>query len=418
MTSRPVRAPDHDEDSLVAIAARRAARRLRADAGTPQFGRLLAFQASGAAGDTMVAVALAGSLFFSVPEATARERVALYLLLTMAPFAIVAPLLSRVLDRHGAGLKVAMLLSGAGRGALAWLLATRLDSLLLFPIAFGVLMLSRVALVARGAVLPHVVPEGRPLVAANATLTKIAGLAGVLAAGPALGLIRWPGARTELLVAAAVYFAGLVPAARIPANRDRRARGERELARAEARSVSIRQAVVAVAGLRLLSGFLVFHLAFALRREDLGTIALGVLIGAAAAGGLLGAVLAPRMRRLSEEGILTAGLLFAGAAGVAAGSWFSMVAAGALALAYGITSGAMKVSFDAIVQRSTPDAARGWAFARFEATLQLAWVVGAAVPLIAPIPGGAGIIGAGGAAIALALLYAAGRRRSRSLGLS
>ena len=44
-------------------------------------------------GDALVAVALAGTLFFAVPVAAARPRVALYLLLTVAPFAVVAPLL-------------------------------------------------------------------------------------------------------------------------------------------------------------------------------------------------------------------------------------------------------------------------------------------------------------------------------------
>src|SRR5690349_8065938 len=45
------------------------------------------------AGDTLVALALAGSLFFSISPDAARGRVALYLVLTMAPFAVVAPLI-------------------------------------------------------------------------------------------------------------------------------------------------------------------------------------------------------------------------------------------------------------------------------------------------------------------------------------
>ena len=43
------------------------------------------------AGDTFVAVALAGSLFFDITPDAARWRIALYLLLTVAPFAVVAP---------------------------------------------------------------------------------------------------------------------------------------------------------------------------------------------------------------------------------------------------------------------------------------------------------------------------------------
>jgi hypothetical protein len=42
-----------------------------------------------------VAVALAGTLFFSVPIGEARSRVALYLLLTMLPFALLVPVAGR-----------------------------------------------------------------------------------------------------------------------------------------------------------------------------------------------------------------------------------------------------------------------------------------------------------------------------------
>ncbi|MDQ4058209.1 MAG: hypothetical protein M3124_03700, partial [Actinomycetota bacterium] len=113
------------EEPLLRIAARRAVGKARREAATPEFGKFLLFQATGAAGDSLLALALAGSLFFSVPEATARGRVGLYLALTVAPFAIIAPFLSRLLDRHRGGLRVAMVLAALGRGTLAWLLATR-----------------------------------------------------------------------------------------------------------------------------------------------------------------------------------------------------------------------------------------------------------------------------------------------------
>src|SRR5688572_22031268 len=89
-----------NDDPLVRIAARRIVRKIKAEAQTPQFGRLLILQAAGAAGDALLALALAGTLFFSVPTADARGKIVLYLLLTMAPFAIVGPLMARFLDRH------------------------------------------------------------------------------------------------------------------------------------------------------------------------------------------------------------------------------------------------------------------------------------------------------------------------------
>src|SRR6266699_5787976 len=52
-----------------------------------------------AAGDALVAIALADSVFFSVPVSQAKVKVALYLGLTMAPLAVAAPLLVPLLDR-------------------------------------------------------------------------------------------------------------------------------------------------------------------------------------------------------------------------------------------------------------------------------------------------------------------------------
>jgi MFS family permease len=407
-----------DEESLVRIAARRAVRRLREDAATPAFGRLLMYQALGAAGDTLLAIALAGSLFFSVPEAAARDKVALYLVLTMAPFAVVAPLLSRFLDRRGNTMRVTLVVSSLGRGLLAFLLISRLDSLLLFPLAFGLLMLSRAALVVRGALLPQLVPEGRTLVNANSSLSRAGALAGMAAAVPGVGLLKWPGPGADLGAAAVIYAAGAVVALRLPKVTRRHELTERIGARRQARGVSVRQALVAAAGLRFLVGFLVFHLAFALRRADVGSVGLGLLIACAATGSLLGAMVAPRLRRtLKEEGILVTALVVAGVAGLVVGRWFSPLSAAGLVAAFGMSSGAAKVAFDAIVQRDTPEGARGWAFARFESGLQFAWVVGALVPLLPSIPTGPGVFAAGVLANLLAIVYTAGRHRVRSAAM-
>jgi hypothetical protein len=391
--------------------ARIVGQRLRVDAPTPGFARLLAFQATGAAGDALIALALAGSLFFSVPEADARDRVALYLLLTVAPFAVVAPLLSRTLDRHRGSLRVAAVLTAIGRGSFAWWLTTRLDSLLLFPIAFGLLVLSRAVLVIRGAALPDLVPPQMSLVQANASLSKMNALAGMAAVAPGLLLMRSVGPGSEAMFAALVFFAGALPAALIPSQRGRRSREQRREARGVAYGVELRQALVAIGGMRLLVGFLVFHLAFAVRREDLGSIGLGLLVGAAAFGSLVGALVAPRLRRnLREEGILAASLALAGLVGIVAGRWFSLPTAVLLVFSFGVAAGAAKVAFDSIVQRETPEGARGWAFARFEARLQLAWVIGAAIPLIVPIPSGPGAAAAGVIANLVGILYILARR--------
>jgi MFS-type transporter involved in bile tolerance (Atg22 family) len=167
--------------------------------------------------------------------------------------------------------------------------------------------------------------------------------------------------------------------------------------------------------MRFLVGFLVFHLAFALRRENFTSLGLGLLVGSAALGGLVGALIAPRLRRaLKEEGILVTTMFIAGITAVLVGRYFTVYTAGALVFAFGVASGAAKVAFDSIVQRDTPEGARGWAFARSEAYLQLAWVAGAFVPLLPSIPAGPGVFAAGVAANLLAILYVFGRHRVRS----
>src|SRR5581483_8287401 len=49
--------------------------------------------------DAAIAVALANTLFFSAATAESTSKVALYLLITVAPFALVAPVIGPLLDR-------------------------------------------------------------------------------------------------------------------------------------------------------------------------------------------------------------------------------------------------------------------------------------------------------------------------------
>src|SRR5690242_1865467 len=73
--------------------------RTRGGAGEVGMMRLLDLHAASCAGDTLITMGLAGTVFFGVPAGEARGRVALYLLVTMAPFALLAPVVGPVLDR-------------------------------------------------------------------------------------------------------------------------------------------------------------------------------------------------------------------------------------------------------------------------------------------------------------------------------
>src|SRR5690606_37148160 len=57
-----------------------------------------------------------------------------------------------------------------------------------------------------------------------------------------------------------------------------------------------------------------------------------------------------------------------------------------MALLVAVAASSGKQAFDAVVQRDAPDANRGRSFARFESRFQVAWVLGAFIPVVIPLP--------------------------------
>ena len=380
--------------------------------GDSPFARLALTHVLALAGDTLVTIALAGSLFFSISPTAAKSRVALYLVLTMAPFAVVAPLLGPILDRSKRGRRTVVIISSAGRAVVCLLMARNLNSLLLFPEAFVVLVLSKSYLVTKAALVPATVADESQLVRANARLVVLGAIAGFVTAAPGALVLQLFGADWVLRLGTVVFACGVlagVRLARAPVNQA----PAPTPAEAEAlHSRDIRLAASAIAVLRGAVGFLTFLLAFSFRRAHAPTWWFGVAIIASVAGTLLGAVAAPRLRRaVSEERILTASLA-ALAIGAGVCAWYATRAAGAaLAGLLGASAAAGKLAFDSIVQRDAPDGSQGRAFARFETRFQLAWVIGALPPVLLAIPRRAGIIAIAVAVGATAVFYAVSRRR-------
>lgn len=118
-------------------------------------GRLALTHVLMTAGDTLFAISLAGSLFFSISPTAAKDKVLLYLLLTMGPFAIVAPALGPLVDRSRGARRAMVVASALGRVVLCPFIARDMHSLLLFPEAFLMLVLSKVYLVTKGALVPE-----------------------------------------------------------------------------------------------------------------------------------------------------------------------------------------------------------------------------------------------------------------------
>src|SRR2546425_10868222 len=103
--------------------------------GASPFARLAAAHGLGTAGDLFLTVALSGSLFFKVSPQAARPKLVLYLVLTMAPFAVVAPVLGPLLDRFRGGRRLTLAVSCVGRAVVVWEMARFLHRPLLYPLA-------------------------------------------------------------------------------------------------------------------------------------------------------------------------------------------------------------------------------------------------------------------------------------------
>jgi MFS family permease len=186
--------------------------------------RLLELTAAGAAADAFVAVALAGTLFFSTSVDQARGRIALTLLITMAPFAVLAPFIGPMLDRVRDGRRYILIGTLLARGLLCWGMAGATehnDTVTLLPAAFGVLVLQKAYGVTRSAVTPRLLPARITLVSANARISLAALVASTLGAAAAAGVSYLAGGGSNggawaLRIGTVVYLAAIALGIRLP----------------------------------------------------------------------------------------------------------------------------------------------------------------------------------------------------------
>jgi hypothetical protein len=145
-------------------------------------------------------------------------------------------------------------------------------------------------------------------------------------------------------------------------------------------------AAAGTAGLRGAAGFLLFLLAFALRRSGQPTWWFGVLAAAATIGSVTGDFVAPRLpQRVREEVVVFGSLFAAGIAGIVAFNLFVLAVLALFALVVGASTEFGRLAFQALMQRSAPGGAHGRVFVRYEIAFQLAWIAGAFLPAVVPI---------------------------------
>ncbi len=379
----------------------------------PAFRQLALANLASTGGDTLVALALADTLFFSVPSTEARANVALYLALTLAPFIVLAPALGAILSRYPVAYRHGLVASGALRAVVAVFTATQVRTLWLYPLAFLLLVLSRLFAISRASLLPVALVHPTSLVAANARLAQLGVLAGALAV-PIGVLAGWiAGAWLGLVIAAGVFLYVSVAANELPppppGTRPGRRATVRELVRGRRIPRPVRLAQLATAGVRLLNGFLLLLLAFALRTAGAGLLDFGALLGAGGGGFLLAAVVAPWLeRRLREEPMVVAALALEAGAAFVASQAFGLVAGAVLAAAAGFAWGTAKFAFDGLLQSSLPANDRGIAFTRSETLFAIAWVIGALIPTGIAMPVRLGLSAAGLVALTAQVVYVSG----------
>ncbi|WP_161926316.1 MFS transporter [Gordonia crocea] len=413
-----------------------------------------------AAVDAAMAIALANTLFFAAASGS-EGKVGLYLLLTIAPFALIAPLIGPALDRLQHGRRMAMAGTFVARAVLAVLIVTNYqwdsvgqqleyDPWILYPCALGLMVLSKSFGVLKSAVTPRVVPPSIDLVRVNSRLTIFALIGGTIVGGAVaaaaemmLGTLlpmHWPGALLWLIVIACfgAYYCMKIPswvevtAGEIPTtltyrdrpDADRDPVSARERARRAGRVISqtIRQPLgrKVVTGLwgnatiRILTGFLTLFVAFYARNQDhldglMQMAMLGVVGAAAGVGNFLGNGVGTRLQLSNPAGIIawvvaacfTVATVTAILPLLVDGSAITLVTASVTALIASAGSAIGKVCLDSSIQSDLPEASRASAFGRSETVLQLGWVFGATTGVL--LARSTFSIGFGVAAVLLAL---------------
>ncbi|GAB3294209.1 hypothetical protein GCM10027298_02750 [Epidermidibacterium keratini] len=388
--------------------------------------------------DALITVYLAATLFFAAPGEQQRSNVALYLLVTVAPFAVIAPVIGPLLDRIDRGRRIALASTFVIRAVLCYLLAVHTDStVVLYICALLALVFSRAYHVLKAAVVPRVLPEEMPLVKANSRLTVFGMVGAGVLGGIGAGIIKvfnslepvqtttsgttvaspTLGFTIELIVGALVFLAGAWVSMQLPQHVDTD-EGEGKVAMTKEHSSGVRillgthvlSAIRSASAQRFLGGFLSFFMVFYVQSTMTGFGALAVLgaLGAAAGvGSVVGTSIGSQLTRsaspdnlvLVATGVAVACCILAA---ITPGVTISII----VALITAVASALGKMALDAIIQREVPGSFRSSAFSRSETWLQLSWVAGGTVGILLPTNAGTLWLGWLIAAVILGVAFA------------
>ncbi|WP_199178317.1 MFS transporter [Mycobacterium hubeiense] len=362
--------------------------------------------------DAAMAVALANTLFFAAANGESKSRVALYLLITIAPFAVIAPLIGPALDRLQHGRRVALATSFMLRTVLVVVLIANYDgatgsfpSWVLYPCALGMMVLSKSFSVLRSAVTPRVLPPTIDLVRVNSRLTTFGLLGGTLVGGAVaagaeylFNMAQLPGA---LYVIVAATVAGAVLSMRIPKWVEvtegevpttltyhgglRRHPGQPKAAR-QPLGRNIITALWGNCTIKVMVGFLFLYPAFVAKAHDASgweqLRILGLIGAAAAVGNFAGNFTAARLKLGHPAKLVVRATIAVTAVSLATALTGELLVAAIATLVTSGSSAIAKAALDASLQDDLPERSRASAFGRSESLLQLAWVAGGATGVL------------------------------------
>ncbi len=339
-----------------------------------------------AAGDAFVSVSLAGSLFFNVSPNASRQQVLLYLLITMAPLAVLSPLVGPAIDRFRRSQRFVAAGFFAARGLFCLVLALTLLQLTFYPVVLLLLIASKASGVVKQTLVQTLVDDPEELVATNARLARFASVTASIAVVAATGVFAALGPEWSLR-AAAVLFALAAFAVVRARPRSVPADVPDDVEYAETHLPTVVLSSIGMLAIRAAVGFFIFTLAFTLRRSSEPAIVYGLGAAAYGAGAFLGHTATTVLRRwFREEQLIGLSLALPAvftAIGILGASVPLLIVISGLV---GLSTTLGRNAFDGLLQRRAPEALLGRAGARYETRFQLAWVFGGvlATPISLP----------------------------------
>ncbi len=340
-----------------------------------------------AAGDAFVSVSLAGSLFFNVSPNASRQQVLLYLLITMAPLAVLSPLVGPAVDRFRSSQRFVASAFFVSRGVFCLILAVTLLQVAFYPVVLLLLIASKASGIVKQTLVQTLVDDPEELVATNARLARFASVTAALGVVAASVVFAAAGAEWSLRVGAVLFaLAGAVvlwarPRSTVAATPD-------DVEYAETHLPTVVVSSIGLLAIRAAVGFFIFTLAFTLRRSSEPALVYGLAAAAYGIGAFVGHTAATVLRRwFTEEQLIGLALALPAvftAIGILGASVPLLIVTSGLV---GLSTTLGRNAFDGLLQRRAPEALLGRAGARYETRFQLAWVFGGvlATPISLPV---------------------------------